>query len=187
MAITPEIEHIVPIPEGVTVGIDGNDVTIEGPGGTLTREFRNPNITISVKDLAEDEGSASKGVSLYSKFAKSRQRALIGTWRSHITNMVHGVTEGYEYELKIVHSHFPMKVAVKDGEVVIDNFMGERFARRANIVEGTEIQVKGDAVIVTGIDKEKVGQSAANIEHATKVKGYDPRVFQDGIYIVRKG
>ena len=48
------------------------------------------------------------------------------------------------------------------------------------------MEVKGDTVIVTGIDKELVGQTMANIEQATKVRGFDIRVFQDGIYLVEK-
>ena len=50
-----------------------------------------------------------------------------------------------------------------------------------------DVKTKGDQVLVSGINKEHVGQTAVNIELATKIKGYDPRVFQDGIYIVRKG
>jgi len=48
------------------------------------------------------------------------------------------------------------------------------------------VEAKGENVTVSGIDKEKVGQTAANIERATKVKKRDIRVFQDGVYIVSK-
>jgi len=49
------------------------------------------------------------------------------------------------------------------------------------------VTINKDIVKVSSIDKEKAGQTAANIELATRIKGYDPRVFQDGIYIVKKG
>ena len=49
-----------------------------------------------------------------------------------------------------------------------------------------KVTVNGDEVVVTGIDKEKVGNTAANIESATRIRKRDPRVFQDGIYIVEK-
>ena len=56
----------------------------------------------------------------------------------------------------------------------------------ANIIGDTKVQVKGNEVIVTGADLESVSQTAANIERATHIKGFDPRVFQDGIYITEK-
>ena len=55
------------------------------------------------------------------------------------------------------------------------------------ILEGVSVEIKGDEVIVKGIDKEKVGQTVANIERATAVKNRDIRVFQDGIYRISKG
>ena len=71
-------------------------------------------------------------------------------------------------------------------EFVIENFLGEKFPRKAKILGATKIEVKGDQVILTGPDIEAVSQTAANIEQATKIKGFDPRVFQDGIYITKK-
>ena len=70
---------------------------------------------------------------------------------------------------------------------MIQNFLGERYARKADILETVKVEVKAEIITVTGIDKEKVGQTAANIERATKVKNRDIRVFQDGIYIVKRG
>src|SRR5690606_1375479 len=97
-----------------------------------------------------------------------------------------GVTEGFTYRMKIVYAHFPMSVKVAGDSVVIENFLGERHPRRARIVGDTKVQVKGDEVEVSGINKEDVGQTMANIEQATRIKGRDPRVFQDGIYLVSK-
>ena len=89
--------------------------------------------------------------------------------------------------MKTVFSHFPIKTSVEGNQLVIQNFLGERFPRRADILENVKIEVKGENLILTSIDKEKVGQTAANIERATKVKNRDIRVFQDGIYIVKRG
>ncbi len=50
-----------------------------------------------------------------------------------------------------------------------------------------EIKGKGEEIVVSGIDKVLVGQTAANLEQTTRIKGYDPKVFQDGIYLVEKG
>ena len=71
-------------------------------------------------------------------------------------------------------------------EVQISNFLGEKRPRRAKIVGSTQVEIKGDVLLVNGPDIEAVGQTAANVEQATKIKNYDPRVFQDGIYIVEK-
>jgi len=86
-------------------------------------------------------------------------------------------------------SHFPISVKVdnKEGKVIISNFLGEKAPRVARILEGVNVSVKGNDVIVEGIDIEKVGQTAANIESACKVQGLDRRVFLDGIYIYEKG
>jgi len=96
------------------------------------------------------------------------------------------VTQGFRCEMKMVYSHFPIKLIVKEEELVIENFLGEKFPRKARLMGEAKVEVKGDQVIVTGRDIENVGQTAANIERATKIKNFDPRVFQDGIYIVLK-
>ena len=64
---------------------------------------------------------------------------MVGTFHAHLRNMVHGVTEGYTYQLKTVFSHFPMKVAVKGDKVQIDNYMGGHAPRFANILEGVNL------------------------------------------------
>ena len=97
-----------------------------------------------------------------------------------------GVTDGFEYHMKIVFAHFPMTVKVNKDVVVIDNFLGERHPRTAKVVGSAKVVVKGDEVTITGINKEHVGQTMANLEQATKIKGRDPRVFQDGIYLISK-
>jgi large subunit ribosomal protein L6 len=67
--------------------------------------------------------------------------------------------------------------------VNIENFIGERYPRIATIAENVEVSVKGDDVIVSGPDKEAIGQTSTNIRRACRIKEKDPRVFQDGIYL----
>jgi large subunit ribosomal protein L6 len=100
--------------------------------------------------------------------------------------MIHGVSEGIVYKLKMVYSHFPINLKIQGDLIKIENFLGERYPRKAKIPERVEVDIKGQDIEVRGIDKEKVGQTAANIEQATKIKNRDPRVFQDGIYIYEK-
>ena len=110
-----------------------------------------------------------------------------GTWRAHLRNMVQGVSTGFLYEMKIVFAHFPMKVSVKGNIVHVANFLGEKTTRLANIHGNAKVIAKGDKVTIEGNNVEDVGQTAANLEQATVVKGRDIRVFQDGIYVVSKG
>ena len=177
MTLSGLIEERVAIPKGVTVSSCGANVSVKGPKGTLQRELFHPKVKIRVEG---DE------VVVSAELPRVREKAMVGTFTSHITNMVEGVSIGFEYDMKIVYSHFPMKASVKGDKFVIENFLGERAPRKANILGDTKIQVKGADVILTGSDIEAVSQTAANIERATKIWGYDPRVFQDGIYIVTK-
>jgi large subunit ribosomal protein L6 len=65
--------------------------------------------------------------------------------------------------------------------------LGEKYPRVAKIVGRTQVRVDGDEILVSGISKEEVGQTAINIERATAVRYRDRRVFQDGCYLVEKG
>lgn len=173
----------VRIPEGVDVIIDGLKVTVRGPKGELTRDFSHARGII----IRLDEDEEGKKIIVETFFANRRQKALVGTIASHIENMVIGVTKGYRYKLRVVFSHFPITVKVQGDKVVIENFLGEKAPRVAKIMPGVTIKVQKNDVIVEGIDIEAVGQTAANIELATKVKDRDRRVFIDGIYIYEKG
>jgi large subunit ribosomal protein L6 len=79
-----------------------------------------------------------------------------------------------------------MQVTVEDGEVVIENFLGEKAPRRTEIRGDTEVEIDGEEITLRGPDKEDVGQTAAAIEQLTRVTDKDTRVFQDGVYITAK-
>lgn len=174
-----ELARQVVIPEGVDVQIGDSLVEVVGPLGKVSRNLRHPGIDIIKK---EDSYLVVK-----SKTVRKLQKAMVGTIASHITNMIHGVTEGFEYRMKVVYSHFPIQIKATDEELVINNFLGERKPRTAKILGDSKVEVRDDEIIITGIDKECVGQTMGNIEQATKVRGFDVRVFQDGIYLVAKG
>lgn len=168
----------VEIPKGVTLTLKDGAITVKGKNGTLTRSFDHPRVKI---EMAADK------VTFSCEEPKRREAAVVGTFRAHLKNMVDGVTQHYEYKMKILYSHFPIKTAVKGDKFIIENFLGEKFPRSAKIVGETKITVKGDEVILTGPNVEAVGQSAANIEKATRIKDRDLRIFQDGIFITQKG
>jgi len=172
------VEHAVAFPEGVSASIDGDNVTITGPSGSLSREFSSSRV-----DIFQEGG----GLLVRVDIPRRKERALAGTWNAHLNNMIKGVTDGFTYSLKAFYSHFPMTLSVKGNQFVVNNYFGERVPRTADILPGVEVKVqKKVEVTVSGIDKEAVGQTAANIERCTTIKNRDRRVFQDGIYLLEK-
>ncbi|MFA1612196.1 50S ribosomal protein L6 [Halobellus rubicundus] len=167
----------IEIPDEVSAEVSNLDLTVEGPNGSVTRTLWYPSVSVSVEDghvvIASEEEDA-------------KTNATVGTFESHVSNMIHGVTEGWEYEMEVYYAHFPMQVNVEGDEVVIENFLGERAERRTPIRGDTEVQVDGETVTLTGPSKEDVGQTAADIEQLTRVNDKDTRVFQDGVYITQK-
>lgn len=178
MVKIPELKDHIKLPEGVTAKIENNVLKIKGEKGELSREFSHPKIEITISD---------NNVVIHGKNIRRKEKARIGTSAAHIRNMIKGVTKGFEYKMKTVFSHFPIKTSVEGKEFIIQNFLGERSARKAKILEGVTVDAKGENITVTGVSKENVGQTVANIERATKVKNRDIRVFQDGVYKLGKG
>jgi large subunit ribosomal protein L6 len=109
--------------------------------------------------------------------------SIVKTFSRHTKNMIEGLEDDHVYRLKGVYAHFPMDIKTQGDELVVENFMGERNPRRAEIMEGVDVQVNGEEITVSGPDKEKVSQTAARIESLSEKGNRDPRTFQDGIYI----
>ena len=167
----------IEIPDDVSAEVDHLELTVEGPNGSVTRRLWYPDVEVTVEDDA---------VVIAAEAEDAKTSATVGTFESHVANMIHGVTEGWEYTMEVYYAHFPMQVNVEGDEVVIENFLGEKAARRTPIRGDTDVQVDGETVTLSGPDKEAVGQTAADIEQLTKVTDKDTRVFQDGVYIVEK-
>ena len=167
----------VEIPEGVEGKLEGRIVTIKGEKGELVRDFSHAPINIQLD---------GKTVTVQASWPRKKEAALVGTVRSHIQNMIKGVTKGFTYKLKIVFSHFPITVKIIGKTLTIENFTGERSPRKAKIMGDSKVTVKGDDIIVQGINLEDVSQTAANIQNSTKIRNKDPRVFLDGIYVYEK-
>lgn len=172
----------IELPDDVSASVDHLDLTVEGPKGAVTRQLWYPDISVTVTD-GDDEGSV---VRIENSATDAKTLATVGTFESHVRNIIHGVTEGWEYEMEVFYSHFPMQVNVEGGEIVITNFLGETASRRTDIRGETEVQIDDEEILLSGPDIEAVGQTAADIEQLTRVKDKDPRVFQDGVYITRK-
>lgn len=168
----------VKIPGGVKASLDGMHLRVTGPKGQLSRNVRFPQVTVTC------DGNE---VVISTESRRKEITAMVGTLEAHTKNMFRGVTEGYEYRMKVVFSHFPIQLKLQGSRLEIANFLGEKKARYARIEPGVTAKVGNDEVVLTGIDRELVGTTAANIEHATHIRDRDPRVFQDGIYMIQRG
>lgn len=168
----------VEIPEGISAEINPGGILIKKDSNELRRGI---NQKINIKRQGDK-------IILKAEKATKREKKIIGTFVSHIKNMIAGVQEKFVYRLQIASVHFPMNVSVdkEKNEIVVKNFLGEKKDRRVKIIDGAEVRVDKDIITVESIDKEKAGQMTANLEKATRVKGKDRRVFQDGIFIIEK-
>jgi large subunit ribosomal protein L6 len=173
----PEISRTIQVPEGVAINLEGKKVTVKGAKGTLERDFSFIPISINA------EGNT---VRVWAEWPRKKEAALVGTIHSHIQNMISGVQKGFTYKIKIVFSHFPISVKVQGKTVLIENFTGERRARKAKIIGDVKVKVEAEDVVVQGLNLEDVSQTAANIEQGTKVKRKDPRIFLDGLYVFER-
>ncbi|MFX0080281.1 MAG: 50S ribosomal protein L6 [Candidatus Hodarchaeota archaeon] len=169
------------IPDGVEVILEGgHHIRVKGPKGDITKDFSHVRgINVAIKD---------DKVIFSTNFPKSGTLALIKTVVSIINNLIIGVQTNYKYVSKIAYSHFPCSVRVDDENqtILVENFLGERAPRKAKYSDNVKVEVKGDDVYFIGPDKESLGQSAANVKRACRIRKKDPRVFQDGVYLYRK-
>ncbi|MEN3203248.1 MAG: 50S ribosomal protein L6 [Atribacterota bacterium] len=148
----------IEIPQGVEVTVNGTTVTVKGPKGTLTRTFH-PRMRI------EKEGNILRVVRLGdTKLDKS----LHGLTRSLLFNMVQGVTKGFEKALEVNGLGYRVQ---KRGETLVLN-VGFTHPVEITPPEGISFEVEGQIIRVKGIDKEKVGQVAADIRKIRKVEPY---------------
>lgn len=171
------------IPEEIkSIKVDNSIVTVKGKLGELTRDFAHTRILIEKKD---------NSIVLSTYFPRKKEKAILYTVKSHLNNMMDGITYGYEYKLKIVFSHFPIRVnpEPKNRLVKIENLYGGRSPRYAKILGDVKVKVDGEDVVVTGINKELVGQTCANIQELTRQRGKrrkSPKTFMDGVFTFQK-
>lgn len=169
-------ERKLPIPKGVKVTMNGTVLQVSGPKGQLERDMRFPQVSVTV---------TGNEVIIATGSDRKRIMAMVGTFAAHSRNMMTGVTDGFEYHMKVLYSHFPIQLKLQGARLEINNFLGEKKPRYAWIEPGVAAKVGNDEILLSGIDKEAVGTTSANIQHATRIRNRDPRVFQDGIYRTR--
>lgn len=147
----------IQIPEGVEVKIEGQKVIVRGPKGQLEKEIR-PEIRIELK-----EGK----ISLSPKIQTKKTKAFLGLSRSLISNMIEGVTGGYEKKLEIEGLGY--RASLEGEDLVL--LVGFSHPIEIKPPKGIKISVEKNIITVSGIDKELVGQVAAKIR---KVKVAEP-------------
>jgi large subunit ribosomal protein L6 len=160
---------MIDIPEGVNVRVEGHTVTVKGPAGEVRKTF-------SKESAVKVSGNKAE--------VTAKNKALTNTVEAILECMVAGAKSGYKRSMKLLYAHFPITLEVKGKDIAVKNFLGEKQSRKASLVGNTKLEAKGQSVVVSGPDKEAVGQTIANLRSAMKIKDKDPRVFQDGIYDV---
>jgi large subunit ribosomal protein L6 len=167
-------KKVIALPAGVEVTQDGNVLTVKGPKGTLTRELhKDMIIKLENNELVVERPSDNK-----------LHRALHGTTRSVVNNMVEGVSKGFEKTLELVGVGYR---AAKAGEKVT---LSLGFSHPVEILpeQGIEIDVPAQTkLIIKGINKERVGQVAAQIRSLREPEPYKGKgIKYEGEIIRRK-
>ena len=163
----------IQIPKGVEVTLNGNDVTVKGAKGTLSRVFSTL-VSISVAD---------EQITTIPNRNDKEAKAMWGTVSSHLQNMVDGVTTGYEKKLILEGVGF--KAEIKGKELA----MALGFSHPVNVAIPEELTVTAEKGLITvsGINKDKVGQFAAGIKSLKKVEPYKGKGFHyEGEQVKRK-
>jgi large subunit ribosomal protein L6 len=169
-----KIMEIIELPDGIKAEISEDILK-------LSREGKE-----NIKKLEYKAKLENNKIILESEKHNKKEKKLIKTTAAIIRSLIEGLKEKYIYRLQICSVHFPMNVSVKGEELIIKNFLGEIKERKAKILNNVEVKVEKEVVLVESSDKEKAGQTAANIEKATRIRNRDRRIFQDGIFIIEK-
>jgi large subunit ribosomal protein L6 len=165
----------IPVPSGVEVKVEGREVTVKGPKGELSRLVPEV-LTVTVAD----------GEVTVARVDEEREsRAMHGLFRSLIHNMVVGVTEGYRRGLEIVGVGYR---ATAQGDKALELAVGYSHTVKVQAPEGITFEVPSNTRIdVVGIDKEKVGQVAADIRAIRKPEPYKGKgIRYEGEQVRRK-
>lgn len=153
----------VALPANVKVSVQANQVTVESGSNRLNITHR-PEVTVRVDD-------STKQVVIERKDDSRVARAMHGLTRALINNMVLGVTEGFSRELEIVGVGWNAKL---QGRKVLLS-VGYADAKEVNLPDGIQLDIQGNKLKITGADKQKVGQVAAEIRSKRKPEPYNGR------------
>ena len=163
----------ITVPAGVTVNVDGNVVTVKGPKGELTREI-NPVITVKA------DGAV---INVTRPDDEKLSRSLHGLTRTLINNMVIGVTEGYSKELEVNGVGYR---AAKEGNKLVLT-IGYSHPVNVEEIDGIKIDVPNpNAIVISGIDKQLVGQFAADVRKRRPPEPYKGKGIKYKDEVIRR-
>ena len=163
----------VVIPAGVTVDVkEGNEITVKGPKGTLTR------VLPAEMEIKFEDGQ----IQVNRPNDLKKMKSLHGLTRSLIRNMVVGVSEGYTKVLEVNGVGYR---AAKQGKTLVLN-LGYSHPIEMEDPEGLESSVDGNKITVSGIDKEKVGQYAAEIREKRRPEPYKGKGIKYADEVIRR-
>lgn len=148
----------ITIPENVQVSEEAGVVSVNGPKGELSRRVR-PEITVTIEDGV---------VTCQPNDGSSRTKALWGTFASHISNMIQGVTDAFEKRLTVHGVGYRAEV---QGDSLVLN-VGYTHPVSVTIPEGLTVSAESGTISVSGIDKERVGEFAARVRAVRKPEPY---------------
>lgn len=168
------MKETVNLPEDVDAEYQDGVLKLSQNGTEVEKTLDHARVQVEVSD---------EEVVISTESEKRNVTSIVNSFKSHVQNMVEGLENPHKYELKAVYAHFPMTVKKQGNKVLVENFMGERKAREAEIMDNADVQIDGEEITVTSPSKEAASQTAARIEQLSKKGNRDPRTFQDGIYI----
>ena len=179
-------EKIV-IPAGVTVESRARVVTVKGPKGTLKKSFKHIKAEIEVKKEENEHTHEVENVVRVNIYMNTyKQSAILYTLRTHINNMIKGVTNGFRYKMHEVHKHFPIDLQIKDNAVNIIKYLGQRDIKVIPIPEGitcTKNPKDPSELWFDGIDCDLLGCTCSKVFQSCYPKNKDIRKFLDGVFI----
>lgn len=164
----------------IQVQLDGRKVIVSGPKGELERDFSDLGVNIEKRD---------KEIVVFNHFPRKREKSFVGTTAGHISNMLKGVSEGFTYTLRVMTSHFPASVEIKNENLIVSNLHGAKGTKIIPFSEGVNVKIKENEINISGISLEAVAQMSARIVQTCRWRGKrakSPLVFQDGIYLISK-
>ncbi len=162
------------VPDGVNATIDGQKISIKGPKGELS--------VVLIDDVEAQMTDA--GITLISRGASKRSRSMWGMSRTLVSNLVDGVTEGYEKSLEIIGVGYRAQVQGRNLQLQLGFSHDVKYA----IPEGIEVKCPTQTqIIISGIDKQKVGQVTAEIRGFRPPEPYKGKgIRYAGEYVFRK-
>jgi len=162
----------IPIPVGVSVSVSANVVTVQGPKGTLSfAHALDVSISVSDREVVVTKAGESK-----------RARAIWGTTAKTVSNMIAGVSDGFEKKLELNGVGFRMAVSGTS----LDLALGFSHPVKASLPDGIGAAIEKNILTISGIDKQKVGQFAAEIRGLKPVEPYKGKGFRYVGEIVRR-